>query len=130
MATYSRPEAMNVTHRHAKVGLSLTLAESLIVAGNDLCGKMEMECRADKGLGIGMIVVELIAIQGVYNIIGNFAILLTLRPPRTDFPRPFCDVDLFTQSNCVSRRQTWTIECCIRVSATWRTTAAATLLAS
>jgi hypothetical protein len=64
MATYSRPEAMNTTSKHTKVGITLTLADPMFVAGREVCGKMEMECRADKGLGIAMIQVELIAIQG------------------------------------------------------------------
>lgn len=64
MATYSRPEDMNTTSKHVKVGITTTLADPMFVAGEDVCGKMEMECRTDKGLGLSMIQVELIAIQG------------------------------------------------------------------
>ncbi|KAL0565764.1 hypothetical protein V5O48_016257 [Marasmius crinis-equi] len=58
-----RPEPMNVTTHHAKVRVSLSLSDPLFVAGDAITGKMEMECRADKGLGIGVMMVELFAIQ-------------------------------------------------------------------
>jgi hypothetical protein len=59
-----RPEPMNVTTNHPKVKLNLTLASPLFVAGDYICGKMEMDCRADKGLGIGSMIIELFAFQG------------------------------------------------------------------
>lgn len=34
------------------------------MAGNYVTGKLDMECRADRGLGIGILMVELFAIQG------------------------------------------------------------------
>ncbi|KAJ8077578.1 hypothetical protein PM082_002010 [Marasmius tenuissimus] len=58
-----RPEPMNVTTHHAKVRVSLSLSDPLFVAGDAITGKMEMDCRADKGLGIGVMMVELFAIQ-------------------------------------------------------------------
>lgn len=42
----------------------MTLAHSVYVAGKFVTGKMEVECRADKGLGISIIMVELFAVQG------------------------------------------------------------------
>ncbi|KAK7461662.1 hypothetical protein VKT23_008089 [Stygiomarasmius scandens] len=62
-----RPEPMNVTTNHPKVKLSLTLASPLFVAGDTICGKMEMDCRADKGLGIGLMMVELFAFQELHS---------------------------------------------------------------
>ncbi|KAJ7146779.1 hypothetical protein C8R44DRAFT_18707 [Mycena epipterygia] len=59
----SRPEPMNASPHHSKVKVSMTLANSVFVAGGLITGKMEMECRADKGLGIGVMMVELFAIQ-------------------------------------------------------------------
>lgn len=64
MASPSRPEPMNATKHHPKVNVSLILAESYFVAGEYISGKMEMDCKADKGLGIGMIMIELSATQG------------------------------------------------------------------
>ncbi|KAI0077291.1 hypothetical protein K474DRAFT_1661914 [Panus rudis PR-1116 ss-1] len=63
MAQQSRPEPMNASPHHPKVKTSLKLTDTLCVAGGQLSGKMEMECKADKGLGIGMIMVELFAIE-------------------------------------------------------------------
>ncbi|KAJ3849379.1 hypothetical protein EV368DRAFT_47417 [Lentinula lateritia] len=63
MASPSRPEPMNATKHHPKVNVSLILAESYFVAGEYISGKMEMDCKADKGLGIGMIMIELSATQ-------------------------------------------------------------------
>ncbi|KAJ6611168.1 hypothetical protein B0H10DRAFT_2224391 [Mycena sp. CBHHK59/15] len=59
----SRPEPMNASPHHSKVKVSMTLGSSVFVAGGYISGKMEMECRADKGLGIGVMMVELFAIQ-------------------------------------------------------------------
>ncbi|KII84382.1 hypothetical protein PLICRDRAFT_69836, partial [Plicaturopsis crispa FD-325 SS-3] len=66
MASQTRPEPMNASPHHSKVKVSLTLSDPLYVAGNHISGKMEMECRADKGLGIGVMMVELFAIQGMH----------------------------------------------------------------
>ncbi|KAJ7503300.1 hypothetical protein B0H11DRAFT_2187766 [Mycena galericulata] len=59
----SRPEPMNAVSHHPKVKVSTTLANSVFVAGEYISGRMEMECTADKGLGIGVMMVELFAIQ-------------------------------------------------------------------
>jgi len=61
------PEPMNASPHHAKVRLTTTLSDPLYVAGTHVSGKLEMECRADKGLGIGVIMVELFAVQGPLN---------------------------------------------------------------
>ncbi|KAJ3965637.1 hypothetical protein EV361DRAFT_938411 [Lentinula raphanica] len=63
MANPSRPEPMNATTHHSKVNVSLTLAEPYFVGGDYISGKMEMDCKADKGLGIGVIMIELFATQ-------------------------------------------------------------------
>lgn len=55
---------MNVLPSHSKVKVSLALSDPVFVAGNVISGKMEMDCRADVGLGIGIMMVELVAIQG------------------------------------------------------------------
>lgn len=59
------PEPMNASSHHPKVKLTTTLADPVYVAGTCVSGKLEMECRADKGLGIGIMMVELFAIQGM-----------------------------------------------------------------
>jgi len=67
MAMQTRPEPMNASPFHSKVKVSLTLSDPVFVAGNVISGKMEMECKADTGLGIGIMVVELVAIQGTFG---------------------------------------------------------------
>ncbi|KAF9557085.1 hypothetical protein CPC08DRAFT_67284 [Agrocybe pediades] len=57
------PEPMNATAHHSKVKVSTVLADTIFVAGDHVSGKLEMECRADKGLGIGIMMVELFAVQ-------------------------------------------------------------------
>jgi hypothetical protein len=57
-------DPMNASPHHSKVKVSLMLADTVFVAGAFVTGKMEMECRADKGLGINHMMVELLAIQG------------------------------------------------------------------
>lgn len=59
------PEPMNASPHHSKVKVALTLADPVFVAGDYVAGKLELECRADKGLGVGVILVELFAIQGL-----------------------------------------------------------------
>ncbi|KAF8800426.1 hypothetical protein BYT27DRAFT_7199922, partial [Phlegmacium glaucopus] len=43
--------------------ITTTLSDPTFVAGNFVSGKLDMECRADRGLGIGILMVELFAIQ-------------------------------------------------------------------
>ena len=57
---------MNSSPHHPKVKVSTTVPDNgLFVAGTHVSGKMEMECRADKGLAIGDMMVELFATQGL-----------------------------------------------------------------
>lgn len=65
MAALTRPEAMNASPHHSKVKATLTLADPLVVAGGMVSGKLEVECKADKGLGISVVMVELFAIEGI-----------------------------------------------------------------
>ena len=66
MATaLSKPEPMNAITNHSKVRVTLKFADPLFIAGDAVAGKIEMECRTDKGLGIVVIMVELFAIEGV-----------------------------------------------------------------
>jgi hypothetical protein len=55
---------MNASPHHSKVRVSCKLSDPLYVAGGFVAGKMEVECRTDKGLGLGVIMVELLAIEG------------------------------------------------------------------
>ncbi|KAL1739443.1 hypothetical protein HDZ31DRAFT_6165, partial [Schizophyllum fasciatum] len=63
MASQSRPEPMNASPHHAKVKVSLTMGNRVFVAGGSLRGQMEVECRADQGLALHVMMVELFAIQ-------------------------------------------------------------------
>jgi hypothetical protein len=57
---------MNASPHHSKVKITISQADnSIFVAGTHVTGKMEMECRADQGLGIGVMMVELFATQGM-----------------------------------------------------------------
>ena len=60
---------MNASPHHPKVKVTCKLSDPLYVAGGLVAGKMEVECRTDKGLGLGVIMVELSAIEGqLYSI--------------------------------------------------------------
>ncbi|KAI9001466.1 hypothetical protein BD414DRAFT_533215 [Trametes punicea] len=63
MAQQTRPEPMNASPYHSKVRVSLKFADTQFAAGGAVTGKMELECKAEKGLGIGVIMVELYAIE-------------------------------------------------------------------
>lgn len=68
----SRPEPMNASPHHPKVRVSVVLPAPArergapCAAGGALAGTLEVECKADKGLALGVIRVELIAIEGVF----------------------------------------------------------------
>lgn len=64
MALPERPEPMNTITHHSKVKVSIAVPDPTFVGGKHVSGKMELECRADKGLGIGVIMIELFGIQG------------------------------------------------------------------
>ena len=55
---------MNASPHHPKVKVSCKLSDPLYVAGGFVAGKMEVECRTDKGLGLGVMMAELSAIEG------------------------------------------------------------------
>ena len=55
---------MNASPYHSKVRVSLKFADTQFAAGGSVTGKVELECKAEKGLGIGVIMVELYAIEG------------------------------------------------------------------
>lgn len=61
-------DAMNASPHHPKVKVSLVLVDSIFVAGSFVSGKMEMECKAEEGLGINNILVELFAVQGMVHV--------------------------------------------------------------
>lgn len=65
--TTTRPEPMNASPHHPKVKVSVRLSDAHYVAGGSLGGRLELECKADKGLAIGVIRVELLAIEGLSN---------------------------------------------------------------
>jgi len=55
---------MNASPYHPKVKVTCKLSDPRYVAGDFVAGKMEVECKTDKGLGLGVIMVELTAIEG------------------------------------------------------------------
>ncbi len=59
---------MNATPHHSKVKVSVILSDPFYIAGDAVTGKMELESRADKGLGLGIIMVELVAIEGLRSL--------------------------------------------------------------
>lgn len=61
-------EPMNTVQNHSKLRVSVALSAPLFVAGEDITGKMEMECKTDKGLGISVMMVDLIATQGPFKL--------------------------------------------------------------
>ncbi|KIJ62924.1 hypothetical protein HYDPIDRAFT_188824 [Hydnomerulius pinastri MD-312] len=67
MASQSRPEPMNASPHHSKVKVTLTLSDPVFVSGGNISGKLEVESRADLDsiLGIGVMMVELYAIQEI-----------------------------------------------------------------
>ena len=61
MAT--RLEAMNASQHHSKVNVGIELGARTFVAGQDITGRLTLETRADSGLGISVLQIELIAVQ-------------------------------------------------------------------
>ncbi|KAG8678310.1 hypothetical protein FRC09_019943, partial [Ceratobasidium sp. 395] len=59
----NRQELMNAGPHHAKLRVTAHMTAPVHVAGTDVTGKIDVECRAEKGLGLGTIMVELMAIQ-------------------------------------------------------------------
>lgn len=62
---HSRPEPMNASPHHPKVNVNILLPpDPVVIAGTHVSGKIELECKADRGLSLGVIKAELIAIEG------------------------------------------------------------------
>ena len=57
-------EPMNVTSNHSKLRTTLRFADIQFIAGDVVSGKMEMECKAEKGLAVGVVKVELFGVEG------------------------------------------------------------------
>ena len=57
---------MNASPYHPKVRVSLSLPHAPVVAGEDVVGSFEIECRTDKILGMGAIIAELFATEGTF----------------------------------------------------------------
>ena len=88
MASTSRPEPMNASPNHPKVRVTCKLSDPLYVAGDFVAGKMEVECRTDKGLGLGVIMVDLFAVEGQYYCQSPSLYSLTLIFHLPDFVNP------------------------------------------
>ncbi|CAE6411638.1 unnamed protein product, partial [Rhizoctonia solani] len=58
-----RQEVMNAGPHHAKIKVTAHVTSAVYVAGSEISGKIDVECRAEKGLGLGTIMVELMAFQ-------------------------------------------------------------------
>jgi hypothetical protein len=111
---------MNATPHHSKVRVSVTLSDQFYIAGDAITGKMVLESRADKGLGLGIIMVELVAIEGV---------LLSLHPTclpvlnyvlrRANFSRPFRNLDIPPHHSPFPRFWLTTIKCCPSPPSRW-----------
>jgi hypothetical protein len=102
---------MNATPHHSKVKVTVTLSDPFYIAADAITGKMELESRADRGLGLGIIMVELVAIEGLHPSIS------TVRPltpffPRTDISRPFCNINLSTYPSHLPRTRSTSFKRC------------------
>ncbi|KAH9933556.1 uncharacterized protein BXZ73DRAFT_77184 [Epithele typhae] len=62
-ASQTRPEPMNASPYHSKVKVTLRFADTQFIAGGMVTGKIELECKAEKGLGISVIMVELFGVE-------------------------------------------------------------------
>ena len=109
----SRPEPMNATPHHSKVRLSVTLSDKFYIAGDAITGKMELESRADTGLGLGIIAVELIAIEGPpppSPLSSSQLISLSPSTLRANIPRPLRHLDFHTHPPFLSRPRSSPLE--------------------
>lgn len=122
MTAQTRAEPMNSSPHHPKVKVSTTVpGNGLFVAGTHVSGKMEMECRADKGLAIGDMMVELFATQGLSHRGGRKMISQSFYC-RVDLQRPLCHINISPQPEILPRSRTSSIECCSGVPRTRRPT--------
>lgn len=92
MAANTRLEAMNASPHHPKVKVTLKLADKLFVAGGAVCGKMEVECKADRGLGFNVIMAELFAVEGMFGPVAGMATFTRYR--RINFSGPLRNLDV------------------------------------
>ena len=99
---------MNASPHHSKVKVSLKLPEGTFVAGNAVTGKMEMECKSDRGLGIGVIMVELFAVEGMFapkvRPFMEFSVV-----PRAYIERPLCNFHVLAYQKTIPRSRTPTV---------------------
>ena len=56
---------MNASPYHSKVKVTLKFADNEFSAGGMVTGRIDLECKAETGLGISVIMVELYAIEGM-----------------------------------------------------------------
>ena len=103
------PEPMNASPFHSKVNVSLALSDQVFVAGQHVSGKIQIESRADAGLGIGVIMVELVAIQGT-SVLPSIEYPPLTSPSRAHVPRSLRDVHLPTQSKTLPSPRPPTIQ--------------------
>jgi hypothetical protein len=111
---------MNASQHHSKVKVTLTLGQSTFVAGEHVAGKVEIECRADKGLGIGVIMVELFGIEGTFipSLLTAEHLGLTLQS-RADLTRSFGDLYLHSRSTSLPGPWPTALKCRPAVSVRW-----------
>lgn len=94
---------MNVTSNHPKLRTTLRFADPSYIAGDAVSGKMEVECKAEKGLAVGAIMVELFGIEGESCI--SLWLLLMRLATRAYIPRSLCETNVLTQRTHLPR--TW-----------------------
>jgi hypothetical protein len=113
---------MNATPHHSKIKVSVTLSDSFYIAGDAVTGKMELESRADKGLGLGIIMVELVAIEGrlFARSIPQWRPLIDTFLPRINFSRPCRNLNIPTNPSPLSRSWSTSFKCCPSPSSCWR----------
>lgn len=109
MEKQGRLEAMNASPYHSKVKVSLKLPEGTFVAGDAVTGKMEMECKSDRGLGIGVIMVEIFAVEGMLAHEGCRLAKSSDITSRAHVERPFRNIHILAYQETVSRPRAPTI---------------------
>lgn len=71
---------MNVVSNHPKLRTTLRFSDSLFVAGDVVSGKMEVECKAEKGLAMGIIKVELFGVEGALSSVHRGVVRTRIAP--------------------------------------------------
>jgi hypothetical protein len=105
-------EPMNVALSHAKVRVTTHLSSPVFVAGEEITGKMELDCRTDKGLGISTMMVELVAVQGRYmprqsGVIAHYRVANI--GTRAHLTGSFCDFDIYGRKTSIPRSGSSTV---------------------